>query len=149
MWLNLDEIDPDSIPPRLQSAAPPGLTVISVEQVDLRSPALQTRVESAEYELILLDPPPADLTSRLSAIMEAASLPRERRGKAYDFRPLLENLEAHPGRGPDGIRIFMRLAARAGATGRPEEVLFLLEIPLESARTERVRLIFRPEKRVE
>jgi hypothetical protein len=37
----------------------------------------------------------------------------------------------------------MRLAARAGATGRPEEVLAELGIPMESARVERTHLIFR------
>src|SRR5512137_2057844 len=35
----------------LQSAAPPGLTVLQVEQVDERSPALQTQVSAAEYEV--------------------------------------------------------------------------------------------------
>jgi len=151
MWLNLDEIDLAPIPPQLQSAAPPGLTVLSVEQVDERGPALQTQMESAEYEVTLLDPPPADLTARLSAVMQAASLPRQRRGKAYDLRPLIEELTIsplpakHPERGP-GVRFFMRLAARNGATGRPEEVLSILDIPLESARIERIRLIFRQEK---
>jgi hypothetical protein len=37
----------------------------------------------------------------------------------------------------------MRLAAREGATGRPEEVLDALGIPLETARVERTRLIFK------
>ena len=145
MWLNLDEIETASIAPQLQSAAPPGLAVLSVERVDERSPALQTQVEAAEYEVTLLDPPPANLAARLSAILEAASLPRERRGKAYDLRPLIEELTlSHlpTGEGP-GVRVFMRLAAREGATGRPDEVLFLLEIPLESTRIERIRLLFR------
>jgi hypothetical protein len=35
----------------------------------------------------------------------------------------------------------MRLAAREGATGRPEEVLDALGIPLETTRIERTRLI--------
>ncbi len=148
MWLDLDEIETASIAPQLQSAAPPGLTVLSVEQVDERSPALQTQVESAEYEVTLLDPPPADLASHLSAIMEAASLPRERRGKAYDLRPLIEVLTLTSthllnSREGQGERVFMRLAAREGATGRPEEVLSILNIPIESARIERIRLLFR------
>jgi len=147
MWLNLDEIETASIAPQLQSAAPPGLAVLSVERVDERSPALQTQVEAAEYEVTLLDPPPANLAARLSAILEAASLPRERRGKAYDLRPLIEELTlSHlpAGEGP-GVRVFMRLAAREGATGRPEEVLSILDIPLKSARIERIHLIFRQE----
>jgi hypothetical protein len=37
----------------------------------------------------------------------------------------------------------MRLAARAGATGRPEEVLDALGIPMEAARIERTRLLLK------
>ena len=37
----------------------------------------------------------------------------------------------------------MRLAAREGATGRPEEVLDVLGMIIESAHVERTALIFR------
>ena len=36
----------------------------------------------------------------------------------------------------------MRLTAREGATGRPEEVLYVMGIPLEDTRIERTRLLF-------
>jgi hypothetical protein len=62
---------------------------------------------------------------------------RERRGKAYDLRPLIENLEV-----VSGNKIFMRLTAREAATGRPEEVLDALGIAIENTRVERVNLIF-------
>jgi hypothetical protein len=39
--------------------------------------------------------------------------------------------------------IHMRLTAREGATGRPEEVLAALGIPSEDSLIERTRLIFR------
>ena len=41
-----------------------------------------------------------------------------------------------------GIHLTMRLSAREGATGRPEEVLDHLGIPAETVRVERTRLIF-------
>ena len=64
-------------------------------------------------------------------------MPRERRGKAYDLRPLIERLElVEPG------KLSMRLSAREGATGRPEEVLEALGIPLDGVQVERTRLIF-------
>jgi uncharacterized protein (DUF2344 family) len=137
----------------LQQAAPPGLGIINVEEVDARAPALQTQAVSAEYEVTLLDPADgSDLTRRLSAVMEAESLPRQRRGKAYDLRPLIETLHfsLHPtpsplGRGAkgEGPLLFMRLAAREGATGRPEEVLDVLGIRFETTRIERSRLILK------
>jgi hypothetical protein len=36
----------------------------------------------------------------------------------------------------------MRLSAREGATGRPEEVLDVLGIPFEGTRIERTKLLF-------
>jgi len=131
-------------PELLQAAAPPGLTVLEVVEVDSRAPALQNLVASAEYEVTLLDPLEADeLGRKLSAVMAAASLPRERRGKPYDLRPLIESLELLPADGSGLQRIGMRLAAREGATGRPEEVLDVLGIPFEATRIERTRLNFK------
>jgi hypothetical protein len=125
-----------------------------VEQVDENGPALQTQVASAEFEVTLLDPvDETELAKRLAVALMSESLPRERRGKPYDLRPLIESLRLNPlhlppfspkmGEETEGgrVRIFMRLAARVGATGRPEEVLDVLGIPMESTRIERTRLI--------
>ena len=73
--------------------------------------------------------------------MKAESLIRERRGKTYDLRPLVELLSVITQ--ADGKTwLKMTLSAREGATGRPEEVLSALEIEPETARVERTRLIF-------
>lgn len=145
--LKLNETLPlEGLAERIQSAVPSGLRILSVESVDERAPALQTQVISAEFEVELLeDVDLNELTRRLDAVIAADSLPRERRGKPYDLRPLIEMLTLFPLSSGDGMgaRIFMRLAAREGATGRPEEVLDALGIPLESARVERTNLIFR------
>jgi radical SAM-linked protein len=142
----------DLLPARnaLQKAAPPGLTIISVEQVDEAGPALQTQVDSADYVVRLLDPvDEPGLSERLAAMLQAQSLSRQRRGKAYDLRPLIEEVAILPANGAEQpeelphIRISMRLAARPGATGRPEEVLDELGIPLDAARITRTRLILR------
>ena len=136
----------------LQRAAPPGLTILSVTQVDEASPALQTQVVSAEYEVTLLDPVDVqELSGRLTVLWQAETLPRQWKGKVYDLRPLIEALAlvpapSHPaslqGKGEE-VRICTRLAAREGATARPEEVLDALGLPLEATRIERTRLILR------
>ncbi|MEW6240097.1 MAG: TIGR03936 family radical SAM-associated protein [Chloroflexota bacterium] len=147
LWLN-GEPDLESLPERLQTAMPSGIGILHVEPVDERAAPLQTRLLAAEYEATLPDDFDASsLDKRLAAVMDAASLPRERRGKTYDLRPLIESLSITPGPSPDGRggKILMRLAAREGATGRPEEVLDALGIPPEAARVERTRLIFSPE----
>ena len=140
MWLTT-ECELSQIRADLQSTLPRDIQILNMEVVDDRAPALQTQLIAAEYEATLTEPA-SNLTSRLAALSEAASLPRERRGKTYDLRPLIESLEAAPADGSGKWRILMRLVAREGATGRPEEVLSALEIPSESARVERTSLIF-------
>jgi radical SAM-linked protein len=133
------DISLHDLPTRLNRTLPSGLQVVEVEQVDERGPALQTQVESAEYEVTLMEAiDESELKRRIESVMEAKALPRERRGKVYDLRPLLEESSLLP----DG-KIFMRLAAREGATGRPEEVLDVLGIAFEQTRIERTRLIFK------
>lgn len=150
------EIPLDNLPTRLNATLPSGLRVLEVEQVDDRAPALQTQVASAEYEITLTEPMDrSELEGRIDSVLESKFIPRERRGKMYDLRPLIEVLALTPspslqsasqspnGRGV-GERVFMRLAAREGATGRPEEVLDMLGIAFEATRIERTRLIFQP-----
>lgn len=141
MWLTTDS-EVSGLQDSLQAALPRDIQILNIEQVDERVPPLQTQVIAAEYEATLPDEFASDLTSRLSAVLEAESLPRERRGKPYDLRPLIESLEAAPADGSGKRRLLMRLTAREGATGRPEEVLSALEILPETVRVERTRLIF-------
>lgn len=132
------DISLEDLPTRLNQTLPSGLQVVEVQQVDERSPALQTQVRSAEYEITLTEPVDrSELERKIQSVIESESLPRERRGKMYDLRPLIEDLHILP----DG-KIFMRLAAREGATGRPEEVLDALDIRFEETRIERTQLIF-------
>jgi radical SAM-linked protein len=137
------DIELDGLKERLQETLPAGIQLASIEQVDERAPALQTQVATAEYEVTLSDPSTslgvdvADLKRRIDSIMGSESIIRERRGKTYDLRPLIESFELSP----EG-KISMRLRAREGATGRPEEVLDVLGIAFEGTRIERTRLIF-------
>jgi radical SAM-linked protein len=134
------DIPLDDLPTRLNGTLPSGLQVVGVEQVDEREPAPQTQVASADYEVTLVEVRDrSELNQQIDSILELKTIPRERRGKMYDLRPLIEELTLQA----DG-KIFMRLAAREGATGRPEEVLDVLGIAFEGTRIERTRLIFQP-----
>lgn len=133
------DIPLDGLRERLNETLPPGIQVLGIEQADERAPALQSQVASAEYQVELKEPlDPSELKRRVESALASASILRERRGKKYDLRPLVESLEVL------GDTIEMRLAAREGATGRPEEVLDVLGIAFEETRIERTRLIFRP-----
>jgi radical SAM-linked protein len=139
MDMNLEHDVPlDDLAERLNSTLPTGLRVISIEQVDDREPALQTRVTSAEYEVTFIEKMDTlQLQQTIDSVLEMDSIHRERRGKMYDLRPLIEELKL-----VSEDKLFMRLAARASATGRPEEVLDVLGIAFEDTRIERTRLIF-------
>jgi radical SAM-linked protein len=147
LWLDTDPGEAAETQIRLQAGAPPGLTILQVETVDEHGPALQTQVVSAEYRVTLLEPASGpDLQLRLENLLNAAALLRTRRDKPYDLRPLIEELSLTPtSAAGDGqaMQICMRLAARDGATGRPEELLDALGIPLETTRIERTRLILK------
>ena len=75
---------------------------------------------------------------RLEHLLIKTSIPRERRGKQYDLRPLIEQAKLE-----DGKVLRLRLSAREGATGRPEEVLAELGIAFEDTDIERSQIFFR------
>ena len=138
------DISLEDLPIRLNQTLPAGLQVVVVEEVEERAPALQTQVVSAEYEVALAEPiDESELKRKIDSMIELKSIPRERRGKMYDLRPLIEDLRPmEPNSSLSGQKIFMRLSAREGATGRPEEVLDVLGIAFEETRIERTQLIF-------
>lgn len=137
-----EDIPTEEISSRLKDNLPPDIKVLDVQSVDERLPALQTTVASAAYDVHLTEPVDgSELKRRVESLMMSESLIRERRGKTYDLRPLIEMLSVITQ--ADGQAwLKMTLAAREGATGRPEEVLSALEIEPETARVERTRLIF-------
>jgi radical SAM-linked protein len=125
----------------LQSALPPGVQVISMVEVDAHTPSLQTELQASEFIITFLESVP-DLAERCVALLEASSLPRRRRDKNYDLRPLVFFLELMPPDSQNNQRLCARLSARESATGRPEEVVHALGVPLEFIRVHRTRLIF-------
>jgi radical SAM-linked protein len=171
IWLK-EEVE--DVVSALQANVPPGLTILSAAQVDEREPSLQTQVIAAEYQVEITEAPQSGeagsarrpelarpgrversrvegsrLNERIASVMEAESIPRERRRKQYDLRPLIEELSLTPDPSPTGRGeiLIMRLTAREGATGRPEEVLDELGIPIEDARIERTALIFKDKQK--
>lgn len=139
VWLETQHEEGD-VMARAQASAPPGLLIEQAQIVSLQAPALQTQVQAAEYLARLLDPVELDgLRASLAALLAASELPRERRGKPYDLRPLIQVLELRTDE--DQPVLYMHLAAREGATGRPEEVLEALGLDPTAARIERMALI--------
>jgi radical SAM-linked protein len=143
-WLDalLEEpVRVDDLAQALVPALPRGLTVRQVHRVDLKEPALQTQIVSAEYRVTVeWDESPEDIKVRIDRMLAAPELMHERRGRQYDLRPLIEQLRLIEAGGGQ-IVLMMRLMARQGATARPEAVLQTLEMAGASPSYHRLGLI--------
>ncbi len=125
----------------LASVLPDGLRVRQVCQVEEKEPALPRQVVAAEYLVTVEWGEPADeVEARIERLLAAAELPQERRGRRYDLRRLIERLWLEAA-GEGEIVLGMQLAAREGATARPEAVLEVLGMGSAFARFHRRRLL--------
>lgn len=144
IWLD-EGIPANQVQDRLNQSLPDGIRVMHAEQVDLKEKPLQTRMKSACYQVTLDElNVPANLDQAIGKLLAQSEIIRERRGKIYNLRPLIESISA--GLRPEGDAneaiLIMTLAAREGATGRPEEVLSAMGFDPQSATIKRTTLIF-------
>lgn len=141
-WLDT-EAPLDEIANGLISTAQPGLKIHSIESIPVYETPLQNRVVSVVYRLTFLEAVSfSQLTENLLVLLAKESIQRERRGKIYDLRPLIE--EATFFQKESSAIIQLRLAARPGATGRPEEILEELGVDPFSVDIERTEIILAP-----
>jgi radical SAM-linked protein len=124
---------------------PDGLAISEVRQVVLKEPALPAQVSAAEY-LVTVEGSEArgEIEARVERVLAADELPHERRGKPYDLRLLIERLWVER-EGGGKVVLGMQLAARAGATARPEAVLEVLGMCQVFARYHRRQLVLNDE----
>ncbi len=124
----MDVLLTEPMPPRrvlrgLASRLPHGLTVVDVTPVYPRAPALPTLLHGADYECLTeTSQPVGEAQSRCQALLARETIPRVYRAKAYDLRPLIDDLQVSR---MDGRRLLVRMQLAAGerGTGRAEEVL--------------------------
>ena len=136
-------IDVGEIARSLDAAVPPGIRIIDVCEILTSMPALQNQLRAAEY-LITLFEEIENLEQRVKDLLDADTLPRNRRGNDYDLRPLIEEITLERSRDEREQQLSVRLTAREGATGRPEELISALGGDPLAARYHRTCLIFSP-----
>jgi radical SAM-linked protein len=120
----------------ISQSLPPGLQILQLENIDLHTPALQTQVLSAVYVISFLDDIP-DLAERVQRVISAEHLPRLRRNKTYDLRPLIEAAEIIALEDNLNPRLKVQLSARDSATGRPEELLAEMDVQFQDTHVHR------------
>lgn len=126
---------------RLSKALPPGLVIHLVQEIDLHASSLQSQVISAEYLVIFLDPVEG-LSESIQAFLGKETVERERRGKIYDLRRLVEGITLLEEDQDGHQRFLTRLSSREGATGRPEELILGLGYDPLAVRIHRKKIIF-------
>ena len=122
----------------LEKSLPPGLLIQEISEIeDIFGPKLPTLVFAASYSITLNIKHPG-LPEQIESLINSASIIRDRKGKSYDLRPLIQKLESDKSSPP---KLQMTLAALPGATGRPDEILAALELPTAGTRICRTEII--------
>lgn len=132
--------DVDEVHERLQRALPPGIRLLSIDEVELHAPALQTQLTATEFTIVVNDGPIGDLADRVQTFLGATEVMRDRRGKIYNLRPLVQAISIEPE--SDRITIRSRLQSTESGTGRPDELANALGLDPNVVKIHRTKLIF-------
>lgn len=143
IWL-VDCLGPEEVLDRLRPALPGGLEVLDAVEADLPAPSLQSQMCAADYRAVIRSrEPAAAIRTRIQALLEMLSIPRQRHHKgklqSYDLRPFIQNLSVEAGQGGDQV-LLMRLQANPQGAGRPDEILDALGLSLTPHLIDRTKL---------
>lgn len=140
-------VEPAAFAERLAAQAPPGLSIVAVEDVPLAWPSLQSLVREWLWRVQLPEGVTRSAAEQaVAAFLSRVSVPwelrREKETKRYDLRALVLDLRVEPT--DDGPALVMRLKAEAG--GRPEQVAAALGFDPHTVRAHRLAIgLARPE----
>jgi len=138
-WIR-EQWDWNELVEMIQKKLPCGLRIEMLEAIQNDQPSLQQEIIASEYEVALdQNSSQTFLCEKINRLLVSKELPRLRQGKGYDLRPLIESLDLRTE--AENITLVMRLKAKEGATGRPEEVLLALGLDPYQAHIHRKRLI--------
>ena len=140
----------------LNQYRPPGLVFTQCSLIPLEGKSLQTRIYLAVY-ICYLQQTNSPLRKKIDELLCSQSILRQRRGKEYDLRPLIHSIELTPHTREEFLhkklldevsfstisqKLTIYLNQTEGASGRPDEVLDVLGIPLHKALIMRERMLF-------
>jgi len=132
-FILIDEVEIIDIRKQLEGKSPPGIEIKEIFKVELSQPSLQTQTQAAQYRFEFLKEFDIEkLKQNCDKLLKNETIQRERRGKAYDLRPLIIDLQFYQLNSKTILRT--TLSAKENATGRPEELLLELSIPFQIVR---------------
>ncbi len=138
---------PDEVHTRLTTAMPPGVVIHSLQEIDLKTPALASELLGADYSLLVHVPMLTDGDLRVARFLARTEIWRTRQRKKcdyrYNLRPLVHDLTYRGQRLDNQYHEFrLRVQMLEGATGRPDEVLCELGLSDHAHLLQRNRLYF-------
>jgi len=138
-WLS-ELVSENTFSSSIKDSLPPGLEILSLKEIpQLHGNKLPSLTHSAVYWM-KLNHPIDELPIRIKEILSAKSIPRVRKGKEYDLRPIIHKLTLIPTGSTGVITLETELSLQPGSTGRPEEVLNVLGIPPHEALIQRTMI---------
>jgi radical SAM-linked protein len=133
--------DLDDVKVQLDRALPAGMKVISIAEMVYHAPALQMQLIATEFEITIEGEEMIGLLNeRVAQFINATEVMRERRGKPYNLRPLVQTLTFELK--VDRAMIRSRLQATQEGTGRPDELAAALGLDPAAVKIKRTQLIF-------
>ncbi len=133
----------DEVQAQLNRAVPPGMQVSSIVEMPLNAPALQMQLAAAEFEITVEGEAAIGLLSeRVLQFLAATEVMRDRRGKVYNLRPLVQALSIASAQADRAAVIRSRLQATPAGTGRPDELAAALGLDPATVKIRRTKLIF-------
>jgi radical SAM-linked protein len=140
IWL-AERLDLATTEAVLKKSVPPGLEIVSIEEISPQIPSLQSKLIAAEYSIILLTPIPG-LKLKIKSILASPRIIRQRNHKEYDMRPLILDIKFQSTDENHRQRLYLILKTKESETGRPEEVILTLGGNPNQALIQREKLIF-------
>jgi radical SAM-linked protein len=137
-----EEIALDGLIERLAAVSPAGLPIYAITAVPPRSPALQTRVRSAEYRIRFEDDVDREaIRQKIAGILSAGEIAttKDRKGKSLevDIRPLIYDLHLD-----DQGDLIAHLAVGSQGNLRPDQIVEHLGLTDRYYNVHRFRLHF-------
>ncbi|MFC1988771.1 TIGR03936 family radical SAM-associated protein [Chloroflexota bacterium] len=139
------QVSPHWFTAAVSQQLPPGIDILSVYQVGLTMPSLQSQVRYAEYRIELgAADGPGDIESAIAGLLSVESLPwhhqRDTGRRSYDLRALINELRLVGTSDAGGI-LEMRLRCDSNGAGRPEQVALALGFARHPLSIHRTRLV--------
>ena len=116
------EVEAERFIPLVNRSMPDGLKILAIEKLPYSDPALTIVIQSAVYRMVFpRGTAVSALQDKMEGLMAQDVIERERRGKVYDMKPLIESWSVSADE--EGRACMqVQMAARDSAMGRPDEL---------------------------